>query len=178
MLLIIKPQALSAVQQLSSHPGLALFNNINTVRLSPPNNSELWIPPPSWATTLITPVCKDVETKKQALLPPPSSHHHGTGICSFQTHQHTWVTTAMIFSNLVLITWMYDTCYKMSDNYSYRYFCRVYIPAHLSAILSKLSPLSTLHKDTQQQGSSWSMVHVGSCRKEPPPSLYTPSRYS
>lgn len=40
ILLIIKPQALSAVQQLSSHPGLALFNSINTVRLSPPNN---WI---------------------------------------------------------------------------------------------------------------------------------------
>lgn len=45
---------------------------------------------------------------------------------------------------------MYDTCYKMSDNSCYVYLCRVYISAHLSAILSKLSPLFTL-----QQGSSW-----------------------
>lgn len=47
-------------------------------------------------------------------------------------------------------------CYKMSDNYCYVCLCRVYISAHLSAILSKLSPLFTLLQ--RQQGSSWSML--------------------
>lgn len=125
MLLIIKPWVLSAVQQLSSHPGLALFNSINiVVRLSPPNNYELQIAPPFRAIILITLDCKDADIERQAILPQPSSHHHGTGICTFQMHQHIWVTTAMIFSNLVVITWIHDTYDKMSDNYCFVYLCR------------------------------------------------------
>lgn len=172
MLLIIKPCVLSAVQQLSSHPGLALFNSINIVRLSPPNNYELQIPPPFRAITLITLDCKDAEIEGQAILPLPSSHHHGTGICTFQMHQHIRVTTATIFSNLMVIT---NSWYILQNVWQLLFcvFVQTYISAHFSTILSRLSPFSTL-----QQGSSWSMVHVGSCRKEPPPSLYTLSRYS
>lgn len=63
---------------------------------------------------------------------------------------------------------------KMFDNYCYVYFCRsVYISAPLSAIVSKLSALSILHKDIQQ-GSPRSMYVLA---EERPLPLYTPCKY-
>lgn len=159
MLLIIKPQALSAVQQLSSHPGLALFNSINTVRLPPPNN---WI---TNSSSLLShhmnytrlQGCRDREagSPAPAILPPPWN-------CNTQLPNAParLVTTAVIFSNLVLMTWMYDTCCKKPDNYCYVYLCRVYTSALLSAILSKLCPLSTFTRTLSSRDplGPWSML--------------------
>lgn len=158
------------MQQSSSHPGLAVFSSINLVRLSPPNNPEFQIPPPSWAITLITPDYKDVE--KQA--PLPSSHHCGTGTCSFYTHKHICITTTtMIFSKLVWITRMYDPCYKNFWQLLLCLFLQSYIKI-CSSFCNSEQVVSLLHLAQKTFTARIPLVHVGSCRRASSRSVHTP----